>query len=182
MTETKNNKSDLEKALELRTRVKKNKPKFVRQESWRYKRVNKNWRRPRGLDSKMRKKVKGWPPTVNVGYRGPKASRGLHPSGYWEVLVHNTNEVKDVDPETQAIRIAHTVGKRKRGKILVEARKRNIKVLNFRELEKAVREEEKESLAEENLEEEKGEARGAEEEEAKRGEKTRGGKGNNDKS
>ena len=34
------------------------KPKFRRQESWRYKRVPDKWRRPHGIDSKMRKKVK----------------------------------------------------------------------------------------------------------------------------
>jgi len=32
-----------EKALKLRSRIKKKKPEFVRQESWRYKRLKKNW-------------------------------------------------------------------------------------------------------------------------------------------
>ena len=84
----------------------------------------------------MRRKIKGWPPTVNVGYRGPKAVRGLHPSGYREVLVHNPETLKDVDHETQAIRIAHAVGKRKKAEILVKARRRKITVLNYREITK----------------------------------------------
>ncbi|MEM3824049.1 MAG: 50S ribosomal protein L32e, partial [Candidatus Bathyarchaeia archaeon] len=98
-----------EKTLKLRERIKKKKPAFVRQESWRYIRLKENWRKPKGIDNKMRKKVKGWPATVNVGYRGPKAARGLHPSGYKEVLVYNTEDLKEIDPKTQAIRIAHTV-------------------------------------------------------------------------
>jgi len=138
-----------EKLLQLRERVKKKKPKFVRQESWRYKRLKESWRKPRGLDNKMRKKIKGWPPTVNVGYRGPKVARGLHPSGYEEVLVYNAEELKKIDPKTQAIRIAHTVGKRKRAKILVEARKRKITVLNVKEAKKVVEEEELEEEKEE---------------------------------
>ncbi len=150
------NAATLQKALKLKTRMKKKKPKFVRQESWRYKRLKKNWRRPRGIDNKMRRKIKGWPPTVNVGYRGPKAARGLHASGYEEVLVYNSEELERVTPETQAIRIAHAVGKRKRVKILVDARRRKIKILNFkeaREEKKNVEEEEtaeKESAKKEN--------------------------------
>ena len=141
-----------EKALELRESVKKKKPSFVRQESWRYKRLKESWRRPRGLDNKMRRKIKGWPPTVNVGYRGPKATRGLHPSGYKEVLAYNTKDLEEIDPKTQAIRIAHTVGKRKRAKILVESRKRKITILNLKEVKEVV---EKKELTEEKEKEQK---------------------------
>lgn len=145
-----------EKALELRERAKKKKPKFVRQESWRYRRLKKSWRRPRGLDNKMRRKVKGWPPTVSVGYRGPKVARGFHPSGYKEVLIYNAEELKKIDPKTQAIKIGHTVGKRKRAKILVEARKKKIIILNPKEAKEVV-EEEKELIEEKPEEKEKAE-------------------------
>jgi large subunit ribosomal protein L32e len=151
---TKPSEAVTENALKLRERVKKKKPKFVRQESWRYKRLKENWRRPKGLDNKMRRKIKGWPPIVNVGYRGPKIARGLHPSGYKEVLVHNVEEIKKVDPKTQAVRIAHTVGKRERAKILAESRKRKITVLNVKEIKEVV-EEEKEKKEEEIVEKEK---------------------------
>ena len=137
------------KAVELRERVKRNKPKFVRQESWRFKRLKENWRRPRGLDNKMRRKIKGWPPTVNTGYRGPKVSRGLHPSGYREVLVFNLKELKGIDPKTQAIKIAHAVGNRKRAKILIEARKKKITILNLKEIKEVAKKEEEEELEEE---------------------------------
>jgi large subunit ribosomal protein L32e len=142
------------KAVELREQVKRNKPKFVRQESWRFKRLKENWRRPRGLDNKMRRKIKGWPPTVNTGYRGPKVSRGLHPSGYREVLVFNLKELKGIDPKTQAIRIAHAVGNRKRAKILVEARKKKITILNLKEVKEVGKKEEEELEKEKEVEEE----------------------------
>jgi large subunit ribosomal protein L32e len=150
---TKQDTTTVEKMLKLRKRIKKKKPKFVRQESWRYIRLKKNWRKPRGLDNKMRRKIKGWPLTVNVGYRGPKTTRGLHPSGYKEVLVYNAEEIGKIDPKTQAMRIAHTVGKRKRANILAEARKKKITILNLKEAKEVV-EKEKE-LEEEKLEKEK---------------------------
>jgi large subunit ribosomal protein L32e len=145
--------TNVEKALALRTCVKKKKPDFVRQENWRYRRLKENWRRPRGLDNKMRRKIKGWPPTVSVGYRGPKVARGLHPSGYIEVLVYNAAGLKKIDPKTQAIRIAHAVGKRKRTKILLEARKRRITILNLREAKEVTEEEKAKEEKEEKLEE-----------------------------
>ena len=127
--------STKEQKLRVRERVKGKKPYFKRQESWRYKRVKKSWRRARGIDSKMRKKVKGWPKSVKAGYRGPKEARGLHPSGYEEVLVHNVDDVDRVNPETQAIRIARTVGGRKRVEISARAREKEIYVLNPKEEE-----------------------------------------------
>jgi len=121
---------ELKKLVEMRRKVKRKKPDFVRQESWRYGRVDESWRRPRGIDSKMRKEVKGWPPRVKVGYRGPKLARGLHPSAFKEVIVYNVDDLSKVNAETEAIRIAHTVGAKKRAEILSRARELGIHVLN----------------------------------------------------
>jgi large subunit ribosomal protein L32e len=142
------------RALAIRTRIKSKKPDFKRQESWRYKRVEKSWRKPRGLDSKMRKKVKGWPKSVNVGYRGPKKLRGLHPSGYAEVLIRTVDDVNKVDPKTQAIRIAHTVGAKKRIEISARATERGIHILNPKQVrEEPVEEREETEYAERSEEE-----------------------------
>lgn len=116
--------------LKLRSEIKSHKPDFVRQESWRYKRVKPNWRKPKGIDSKMRKQKSGWPKIVKVGYRGPKVARYLHPSGFYDKLVHNVNELSLLDPKKDAVRIAATVGKRKRKEIIEKAKELKIKVLN----------------------------------------------------
>jgi large subunit ribosomal protein L32e len=139
MTEKK--KPSVQNALKARARAKRNKPAFVRSESWRYDKFSESWRRPRGLDNKIRRKIKGWPPAPSMGYKGPKIARGLHPSGYEEIIVHNVEEVAKVNPETQAVRIAHTVGKRKRMKIVAEAKKLNLVILNYKEIEEPVKEE-----------------------------------------
>jgi len=142
-----------QKALKARKRAKKKKPDFVRSESWRYMKLKENWRRPRGLDHKMRRKIKGWPPTVSVGYRGPKVARGLHPSGYKEVLVHNAKEISNIDPKTEAARIAHTVGKKKRVQIIAEAKKKKVFILNFTPIKELVEKEEKKPEEAEEAEE-----------------------------
>jgi large subunit ribosomal protein L32e len=116
--------------LQARKKISDKRPKFVRQESWRYDRLSPSWRRPKGKDNKMRLQVSGVPRLVKIGYRGPKLGRGLHPSGYLEVMVYNKDDLAGVDPSKNAIRIGHTVGRRKRVAILEEASILKIKVLN----------------------------------------------------
>jgi large subunit ribosomal protein L32e len=145
--------SPQQKALKTRKRVKKSKPKFARSESWRYVKLKTSWRKPRGLDHKMRRKIKGWPPTVSTGYKGPKVARGLHPSGYREVLVHNAKDLSKINPKFEAARIAHTVGKKKRVQIVAEAKKLDVFILNFTPIEEVIEGEEEETEEVEETEE-----------------------------
>ena len=78
----------------------------------------------------MRKRKKGKGKMPEVGYRAPKSLRYLHPSGFKEVLIRNLKEVDRIDPKKEAIRIASTVGKKLREKILKKAEEMKIKVLN----------------------------------------------------
>ncbi len=119
-----------EELLAARKKVAEKRPKFIRQESWRYDRLAENWRKPKGKDNKMRKQKAGVPAIVKVGYRGPKAARGLHPSGYTDNVVHNISELAKLDPKKDAARIGHTVGKKKRIEIIAKATQLGIKMLN----------------------------------------------------
>jgi len=136
--------SPSQKALKVRARAKAKKPKFVRAESWRYARFSLSWRKPRGLDNKIRRKILGWPPGPSMGYKGPKIARYLHPSGYREVVVNNVADLSSIDPNTQAARIAHTVGKRKRADIIAKAKELNVKILNVKVTAEAKEEKTKE--------------------------------------
>lgn len=120
--------------LKARKKVSDSRPKFVRQESWRYDRLSENWRKPKGKDNKMRRQVSGVPRLVKVGYRGPKESRGLHPSGYTDNLVFNINDLAQLDAKKDAVRLAHAVGKRKRIEIISKATELGIKILNAGQL------------------------------------------------
>ncbi len=118
--------------LKIREVASKKRPRFIRMNSWYIKRLGDSWRSPRrSLDNKIRLQRKGFPALVKVGYRGPRAVRGLHPSGFEEVIVHNVEELEALDPKRQAARIASTVGRRKRVEIIKRAEELGIRVLNI---------------------------------------------------
>jgi len=123
--------SELERLLRLRKIMKSKKPKFIRMNSWYLTRIGEEtWRRPKGLDNKIRLERKGFPARVKIGYRKPKLVRGLHPSGLKEILVNNVADLVGLDPERYAIRIASTVGRRKRREIIKEAERMGLRILN----------------------------------------------------
>mgnify|MGYP001618988856 CR=1 FL=1 len=105
-------------------------PKFVRQNKWYKIRVaNTGWRKPRGVDNKLRVRVAGAGNLPKIGYRRPAATRGNHPSGKKEVMVFNENDLAKVGKDCVA-RISGTVGEKKRAGIRTAAAQKNIKLLN----------------------------------------------------
>jgi len=122
--------AEIARLLQLRAKANKKRPKFIRFECWRYKKLKINWRRPRGIDSKIRKNFKGALASPNVGFRSPRKVRGLHASGFEEVLVHSTKELDTVNPKKQVVKIGHTVGRRKRVLLQDRADELNILILN----------------------------------------------------
>ena len=123
-------------------RRREGKPSFTQQVQHMKKRIPTAWRRPRGNLSKRRRGIKGKGESVEAGYRTPKAVRGKHPSGFEEVRVHTPSELEDVDPATEAVRIASSVGARKRERIEELAEDREIRVLNPTYVEVEVTEDE----------------------------------------
>ena len=122
-------------ALATRAAKKKKTPTFRRQEWFRYKRLSRTgWKKPRGDDSSQRKNRKYRSALVRVGHGKIAAARGLHPSGFEEVLVNKSGDLEGLDPETQAVRIAKTVGNRKRSAIHDRADDLGLRVLNRRRI------------------------------------------------
>jgi large subunit ribosomal protein L32e len=119
-----------QRVLRIAQRKKKHMPQFRHEQAHRWIRVSDNWRKVRGIDSATREKRKGRIAMVSSGYRTPKAVRNLHPSLFVEVMVHRPSEVEDLDPEVHAVRIASTVGARKRQEILAAADAKLLRVLN----------------------------------------------------
>lgn len=106
------------------------KPKFHKQGANYLKRIKKRWRKPRGRDSKLRKREKSKGKVPNVGYRAPRNLRGLHPSGLEEVMIQNIKDLEKIDPKKQAGRVSSSIGKKKKNLILEKAKGFKIKILN----------------------------------------------------
>ena len=117
--------------MELRKNMNKKRPSFRRVESWRYKRVKDSWRKARGIDSKTRKKKKSGVKSPNIGYRGPKKVRGLHPSGFKEVRITTLDDLKKLNKNKHALKISSKLGAKKRIALTDYCQKRGFKILNL---------------------------------------------------
>ena len=116
--------------LKLRAERLAKQPRFLRNEWFRYKRLKRVWRRPRGQTNKLRENYGYRPAKVRIGYGKPRSVRGLHPSGFREVPVFRVQDLEGLDPKVEAVRIGSTVGTRKRRAIVESADKQGIRVLN----------------------------------------------------
>jgi large subunit ribosomal protein L32e len=124
---------EMKTALALRAAQQKKTPVFKRTEWFRYKRLSRSgWRKPHGMDNKQRRNYKYRSSLVRIGHGKVKEARGLHPSGFREVRVMNTNDLESIDPETEAARVGKTVGGRKRELIYTRADELGIRILNRR--------------------------------------------------
>lgn len=119
--------------IEQRENLGKHRPDFIRPESWRYKRLETTWRKPKGVDNHQRKqKSRGRPGLVKIGYGGPKGARGLHPSGYTDNLVYNISDLEKLNSKTDGVRLGHSVGTKKRREITATAIEKKFKIFNAR--------------------------------------------------
>ena len=73
---------------------------------------------------------------ARIGYGKIATARGLHTSGFEEVMVHAADQLDGLDPERQAVRIGSSVGNRKRSRIHDRADDLGLRVLNRRPIER----------------------------------------------
>jgi large subunit ribosomal protein L32e len=121
---------EFRRLFNVRKAQKYKKPAFNRYCHHKFKRLSTNWRRPRGLQSKQRAGFWSKGAIATVGYGSPAVVKGLHPSGFDEVLISNVDALMLVDPEFEAVRLARGVGRKNRAAIVAKATEFNIKVLN----------------------------------------------------
>ena len=128
---------EIKNMLKFRAAQKKKQPAFRRQEWFRYKRLSHSgWRKPKGYQSKQRLNMKYRTPMARIGFGKISAVRGLHSSGFEEVLIHKIEDLESLNPEKQAIRIGSSVGNRKRLSIHDRADDLGIRVLNRRRIDR----------------------------------------------
>ncbi|KAK9150816.1 hypothetical protein Syun_009125 [Stephania yunnanensis] len=118
--------------------VKKRVKQFKRPQSDRKISVKTNWRRPKGIDSRVRRKFKGCTLMPNIGYASDKKTRHYLPNGFKKFVVHNTKELEILMmhnrfyslPLTYCAEIAHNVSTRKRKEIVERAAQLDVVVTN----------------------------------------------------
>jgi len=113
-------------------RVKKRTTKFIRHQSDRYVKVKDNWRKPKGIDNRVRRRFKGQYLMPNIGYGTAKTTRHMLPTGFLKVLVHNIKELEMLMMQNRkyCAEIAHGVSSKKRKTIVERAQELSIRVTN----------------------------------------------------
>jgi len=115
----------------IRVRVEKG-ATFKRDGYGKKRQLSDSWRKPRGQHNKQREQKKAKGSLPKPGFGSPVAVRGMHPSGFFEVLVSSVKELEEINPKTHAIRIGATVGERTRAGLQEKALASGFKVLNAR--------------------------------------------------
>jgi large subunit ribosomal protein L32e len=124
----------------IRVRVEKG-ATFKRDGYGKKKQLSDSWRKPRGQHNKQREQKKAKGALPKPGFGSPIAVRGMHPSGFFEVLVSSVKELEGIDPKTHAIRIGATVGERTRVGLQEKALAEGFKVLNARTVKTGTKQE-----------------------------------------
>lgn len=132
------------KSIELRNKIKSKKPDFVRQDSHKKAKLGDSYRKPRGLQSKMRLHKRGYNKTPSQGYRSPVLARNLTDDGLAPFVVYSIKDLDRINPENECVIIASTVGNKKRIDILKTCVEKKINVANFKDVDKKIKELEEE--------------------------------------
>src|SRR3989344_1734518 len=127
--------SEIQKMLDLRNN--KNKPSFTRQEWPARKRLEKVWRKPKGIHSKMRDKKRGKKVQPSVGWKAPRLVRGLTRDGLKPFMINNLNDILNLKQTDLAV-ISGSIGMKKKIEILKKLKEKKANVLHTKDIEKAI--------------------------------------------
>ena len=120
----------MERLLRVRAQLKRKKPTFRRSDFWRGGSLKKGYRKPKGIDSKLRMKLKSKLKMANIGYSSPKHVKGLHPSGLKPHIVYTIMDLKNLKSKVDIVIVAGSVGTKKKKEIVDDAKKRKLKIAN----------------------------------------------------
>ncbi|KAI9021208.1 ribosomal protein L32e [Hyaloraphidium curvatum] len=112
--------------------VKKRTKRFTRFHSDRFMRVGESWRKPKGIDNRVRRRFKGNLPMPKIGYGSNAKTRHLLPNGFKKFVIHSAKELDVLLMHNRvfAAEIAHNVSARNRVAIVEKAAQLNVKVTN----------------------------------------------------
>ena len=118
--------------MDLRKQIKSKKPDFIRQDANKKKRLERRWRKPKGLHSKIRLNLRGRAKGVSQGYRSPKKVRGLYNTTLRQSRIISIKDLEKLDPKENCIIISSSLGNKKRIDILKKAKERGFVISNIK--------------------------------------------------
>ncbi|KAI3428683.1 hypothetical protein D9Q98_007506 [Chlorella vulgaris] len=113
--------------------LKKHSKPFKRHQSDRKIAVKESWRRPKGIDSRVRRKFKGCGVTMpNIGYGTNTKTRHTLPNGFLKFVVSNVKDLELLMMHNRKYcgEIAHNVSTLKRKAIVERAAELNVALTN----------------------------------------------------
>merc|ERR1712071_114543 len=112
--------------------LKKRTKKFIRHQSDRYDKIKQSWRKPKGIDNRVRRRFKGQFLMPSIGYGSAKKTKHMCPDGFKKFVVNNVRDLELLlmQNRTFSAEIAHTVSSKKRKAIVERAQQLSIKVTN----------------------------------------------------
>ncbi|CAD8060340.1 unnamed protein product [Paramecium sonneborni] len=121
------------KSLAHKKIVHKRTKRFVRFESEDYPhKLKPSWRRPRGIDNRVRRRFRGNRPMPKSGYRSDKKTRYLDQAGFRKLLITNEKDLELLltNNRTFAGELAHNLSARKRATLVRRAAELNVRLTN----------------------------------------------------
>lgn len=90
------------------------------------------WRKPKGIDNRVRRRFKGQYLMPNIGYGSNKRTRHMLPTGFKKFLVHNVRELEVLLMQNRVYcgEIAHGVSSKKRKEIVERAKQLSVRLTN----------------------------------------------------
>mmetsp|Transcript_21890 Transcript_21890/g.43912 ORF Transcript_21890/g.43912 Transcript_21890/m.43912 type:complete len:136 (+) Transcript_21890:128-535(+) len=119
--------------LVKRTIVKKRTKKFARHQADLFLRISRtSWRKPKGIDGRVRRRFKGALPMPSIGYGSNKKTRNTLPDGFKTVVVYNVKELEMLmmHNRTYSATVGHSVSSRLRRAIVERAEQLAVRVTN----------------------------------------------------
>ncbi|GBN89833.1 60S ribosomal protein L32 [Araneus ventricosus] len=91
-----------------------------------------NWRKPRGIDNRVRRRFKGQCLMPNIGYGSNKKTKHVLPNGFRKVVIRNVKELEMLMMMNRRFcaEIGHAVSSKKRKTIVERAQQLAIRVTN----------------------------------------------------
>merc|ERR1711862_562461 len=112
--------------------VKKRTKHFIRHESEDFNKMKSSWRRPHGIDCRVRRRYRGTRECAKIGFGSDKKTRNLLPNGFKKFLVRNEKELEILlmNNRNYCGEVCHNISARKKASIVRRAAELGVRLTN----------------------------------------------------